>query len=64
MSETRVNSAEDSLRVFQTARGLYAKWIPRARAVRFAGRGPTWTELSPLLFILSLFLFLPGLGKS
>jgi hypothetical protein len=52
------NSGEDSLRVFQTTRDLCAKWTPRTR---FAGRGLTWTELSLLLFILSLFLFLSGL---
>jgi hypothetical protein len=58
MSVRQGNSGEDSLRVFQMTRGLYTKWTPRAR---LAGRRPTWTELSLLLFILSLFLFLSGL---
>ena len=31
LSETHVNSGKDSLRVFQTARGLCAKMTPQAR---------------------------------
>jgi hypothetical protein len=38
---------------------------PRGRArARFACHGPARAKLSPLLFMLSLFLFLPGLEKS
>jgi hypothetical protein len=46
------------------ARGLCAKMTPRARArARFPVHGPIRAGLSPLLFILSLFLFLPDLEK-
>jgi hypothetical protein len=38
MSVRQGNSGEDSSRVFQKTRDIYAKWTPRAR---FAGRGPT-----------------------
>jgi hypothetical protein len=60
MSVRQRNSGEDSLRVFQTTRDLCAKWTPRTR---FTCRGPARARLSPLLFMLSLFLFLPDLGN-
>jgi hypothetical protein len=64
MSVRQGNSATDSLRVFQIARVLCANLATRARArARFACRGPTRARLSPLLFMLSLFLFLPDLGN-
>jgi hypothetical protein len=64
MSVTQVNSVRDSLRVFQMTRDLCAKWTPRARALaRSACRGLAQVRLSPLLFILFLFLFLPDLGN-
>jgi hypothetical protein len=56
MSETQRNSLNDSLRVFQIARGLCEKTPTRAR---FPVRGPTRAGFSPLLFIPFLFLFLP-----
>jgi hypothetical protein len=62
MSVRQRNSREDSLRVFQTTRDLCAKWTLWARVrVRSACRGPARVRLSPLLFILFLFLFLPDL---
>jgi hypothetical protein len=64
MLETHVNSGKDSLRVFQMTRGLCAKMTPRARAgARFPVHGPVRDGFSPLLFILSLFLFLLRLGN-
>jgi hypothetical protein len=65
MSVTQKNSAMASFRVFQLSRVLYANLAKRARArARFACRGPARARLSPLLFMLSLFLFLPDLGNS
>jgi hypothetical protein len=59
MSVRQRNSGEDSLLVFQMTRDPCAKWTPRARArARFAYHGRLGLRLSPLLFILSLFLFL------
>jgi hypothetical protein len=64
MSVGQRNSGKYSLWVFQTVRGLSAKMTPRASAsARFPGRGPTWADYIPLLFIPSVFLFLPGLGN-
>jgi hypothetical protein len=64
MSETHVNSAEDSLRVFQITRVPCVNLAMRGRAwARFACRGPARVRLSPLLFMLFLFLFLPDLGN-
>jgi hypothetical protein len=64
MSVRQRNSGEDSLWGFQTTGGLSVKITPRGRAgARFPRRGPTWADFSPLLFIPSLFLFLPGLRK-
>jgi hypothetical protein len=60
MSVRQRNSREDSLRVFETTRDLCAKWTLRAR---YACRGSARFRLSPLLFILFLFLFLPDLGN-
>jgi hypothetical protein len=53
-------SKEESLRVVRTVRGLCAKTPAR---VCFACRGPSRARLSPLLLMLSLFLFLPDLGN-
>jgi hypothetical protein len=61
MSVRQGNSATDSLRVFQIGRVLCANLATRAR---FACRGPARARLSPLLFMLCLFLFLPDLGNS
>jgi hypothetical protein len=68
LSVKQRNSGEDSLRVFQTTRDLCAKWTPRARArararARSACRGPVRAKLSPILYMLFLFLFLPDLGN-
>jgi hypothetical protein len=62
MSETRVNSAEDSLRGFQITRVPCVNMATRARArARFACRGPARVRINPLLFML--FLFLPDVGN-
>jgi hypothetical protein len=58
--ETRQNIAKDSLQVFQIAKVLCAKSPARAR---FPNGGLTWADLSLSLFIIFLFLFLPGLGN-
>jgi hypothetical protein len=51
-------------RLFQSSR-VSAQIVQRERALsRFPFRGPVRAGLSPLLFIPSLFLFLPGLGNS
>jgi hypothetical protein len=64
MLKTYKNSAKDSLRVFQIARGLCAKTPTRAcTRARFPVPGPTRAGWSPLLFIHFLFLFLPDLGN-
>jgi hypothetical protein len=64
MSVTQRNSGEDSLRVFQTTRDLYAKWTPRACAGTLSSvRGSVWASFSPVLFTFFLFLFLPDLGN-
>jgi hypothetical protein len=64
MSMRQGNSGKDSLWVFQIVRGRSAKMTPRARAgACFPGRGPTWADFSPLLFMLSPFLFLLDLGN-
>jgi hypothetical protein len=58
MSETRVNSAGDSLRVIQITKVPCANLATRARAdAHFPGLGPTQASFSPLLFIFFLFLF-------
>ena len=54
---------KESLRVFQTARGLCAKTPARARAARSVGIGLARAELSPVLLTFSLFLFLPDFGN-
>jgi hypothetical protein len=56
--------ARDSLLVIWLSRGLFAKSAPWAR-VRggFPLLQAGWAEFSPTLFILFLFLFLPGLGS-
>jgi hypothetical protein len=59
-SETQMNSAKGSLPVIQIPKGLYANCPTRAR---FPVHGPARAGLSPLLFILFPFLFLPGLGN-
>jgi hypothetical protein len=65
MSVRQGNSATDSLRGFQIARVLGAKLAAWARAgAHFACRGLARARLSSLLFMLSLFLFLPDLGNS
>jgi hypothetical protein len=65
MSVTQRNSAMTSLRVFQITRVLCVNLTPRGRPrAHFACRGPARARLSPLLFMLSLFLFLPDLGYS
>jgi hypothetical protein len=65
MSVTQRNSAMTSLRVSQLARVLCANQAKQARArARFPYRGPARARLSPLLFMLSFFLFLPDLGNS
>jgi hypothetical protein len=53
--------ARDSLLVIRTTGVLCAKSPARARA-RLPVRGLVWAGLSPLLFNLFPFLFLPGLG--
>jgi hypothetical protein len=53
-----VNSGKDSLRVVKIAKVLWAKSPARAR---FPVHGLAWADLSPSLFILFPFLFLPGL---
>jgi hypothetical protein len=58
MSETRVNSVEDSLRGFQITRVPCVNMATRAR---FACRGPARVRINPLLFML--FLFLPDVGN-
>jgi hypothetical protein len=63
-SETRRNSARDSLPDIQKAEVLYAKLPAQARVrARSPGCGPVWAEFNPVLFILFLFLFLPSLGN-
>jgi hypothetical protein len=62
MSVTRVNSAQDSSPVIQTVEGLCANSsCERTRGHVLPGHGSFRAELSPLLFILSLFL--PDLGN-
>jgi hypothetical protein len=64
MSETHVNSARGSLLLVQKAEVFCVKPPTWALARRVSpGRGPYRASFSPLLFILSLFLFLPGLEK-
>jgi hypothetical protein len=63
MSERHMNNAATSFRVFQIDRDLCAKSPARARARVFPVRGPARADLSPLLFIPFLFLFIPGLGN-
>jgi hypothetical protein len=49
---------------FQIAKVLCAKSLARARAwARFPVGGLSWANLSLLLFIVFLFLFLSGLGN-
>jgi hypothetical protein len=61
---TQRNSVADSLRGFQIVMVFCANLTPRARAgVLSLVHGPTWASFSPLLFILSLFLFLPDVGN-
>jgi hypothetical protein len=56
----QTNSGEDSLRVFQMTRDLYARWTPgHAQRRAFAYHGPAWASFSPVLFTFFLFLFLP-----
>jgi hypothetical protein len=60
MSVTQRNSVEDSLWGFQIASVLYANLAKRARADALSPeRGPHWAGFSQILFLLSLFLFLP-----
>jgi hypothetical protein len=62
MSETQKNSANDSLRVIQTARVLCVNTPTQACVrARLPGDGSGWVRLSPVLFLLFPFLFLPGL---
>jgi hypothetical protein len=64
MSETHVNSAWGPLLLVQKAEVFCVKEPTRARARCVSpGRGPYRAGFNPLLFILSLFLFLPGLEK-
>jgi hypothetical protein len=64
MSETQRNSAMDSLRGFQIARGLCAKTPTRARTwARFPVLGPTRAGFSPVLFIVFLFFFFARLRE-
>jgi hypothetical protein len=59
-----MNSAQGFLTGYSTAEVLCAKLISWARArARFPVRGLSWAGLSPLLFNLFPFLFLPGLGN-
>jgi hypothetical protein len=58
MSETQMNREEDSLMVFRIVRVLCAISLAR---MRFSGDGPDWVRLSPVLFLLFPFIFLPGL---
>jgi hypothetical protein len=62
MSETQMNREEDSLMVFRIVRVLCAISPEQARA-HLPRDGPNWVRLSPLLFLLFLFLFLLGLGN-
>jgi hypothetical protein len=60
MSVTQRNSAKASLRVFQMATVLCANLATRAHASALSPEhGPYWASFSPILFLLSLFLFLP-----
>jgi hypothetical protein len=65
LSVTQRNSVADSLRVFQIVRVFSANLTPQVRAgALFTVHGPTWGSFSPLLFMLSLFLFSTRLRKS
>jgi hypothetical protein len=60
MSVTQMNREEDSLTVFRIVGVLCAILLARAC---LPGDGPDWVRLSPVLFLLFLFLFVPGLGN-
>jgi hypothetical protein len=56
MSVRQRNSGEDSLRVFQTTRDLYAKWTSWARVGALSPmRGSVWASFSPVLFTFFFF---------
>jgi hypothetical protein len=62
MSVTETNSAHGSSLVIQTPEDLGANCPPRVHArARLPVHGLIWASFSPILFMLFLFLFLPGL---